>query len=70
MGLKKILYSIFLLLLVVNFITYTFLTYTLYMDGTESKGTDKVKSHQLMYIIQLIVYLAQFGIGAVIALKT
>lgn len=69
MDLKKTLFLIFTVVMGVNFLIYTFLTYTLYNDATNSSGTDKVSSQKMFYAIKLILYMAQFGITAILAMK-
>lgn len=71
MDMKTILVTALLATLLAGIITFGYLTYTLYSDNANKgkTGAEVVKSHQMLFYIQLTTYIIALGLGGCIFYK-
>lgn len=62
MDLKTILLSVLLGLIVLGFISFGYMTYTLYNDSKQQTGAELLGNHSLFFYSQLVIYLLEFGV--------
>ena len=67
MHLRNIILTALLISLLIEFVTFGYLTYTLYNDTTTTGGQELVKKHPLFFYATLLLKLAEFGtVGTII----
>lgn len=69
MNLRVILLTVLLVLILLGMLTFAYLTYTLYQDSTQDVGKALVGKHQLLYYVQLSMYLLTFATGVGLVFK-
>lgn len=64
MNIKVMLIVALIVVLLLGAVSYGYMVYAIYQDGTAKAGADMIKTHQVLCYVQLAMYILGLGLGA------